>query len=186
MWSIIQNYAEFKLIEGYNTIPNFCKIIVFFGIPQLSISKAFTQSMQQMEDLSPYKDTLMQINNQFNQAASIVYDWQDTVVDFCFMLVTIGLLCYVLVVLLVDVVQEFRRQSEQRIKENKHTCFICGQNENDLIKAKLNWKDHIQKEHNVLSYIYYILYIQQTVKDEYAKTKGKNFNLNYFLTSTQQ
>lgn len=33
MWSIVQNYAEFKLIEGYNTIPNFCKIIVFFGIP---------------------------------------------------------------------------------------------------------------------------------------------------------
>jgi hypothetical protein len=33
MWSIVQNYAEFKLTEGYNTIPNFCKIIIFFGIP---------------------------------------------------------------------------------------------------------------------------------------------------------
>jgi hypothetical protein len=49
----------------------------------------------------------------------------------------------------------------------RHTCFICGLTEDDFVKANLSWKEHIQKDHNVFSYIYYIFYIRQKVFDAY-------------------
>jgi hypothetical protein len=84
------------------------------------------------------------------------------VIDFAFVIVTVCLVGYLMVSISINLIFELKKQTERREKDKRHSCFICGQTEDQILKGipgALSWKTHIQKDHNVFSYINYILYI---------------------------
>jgi len=190
MWSIVQNYAEYQIFQGYNSIINFYRIITFFGISNLSLSRAFTLALKQKEESSPLKDLLAESSDEFDQSSRLVYDWYDTMLDFAFFVVTVAVMGYLAVSILSNILLELRLQNEQMTRETRHICFVCGRSENEIMKdipGGKGWKDHITKEHNIFSYINYILYIRQKIIDEYIKSKkDATSNTSYVLTPLQQ
>jgi hypothetical protein len=63
-------------------------------------------------------------------------------------------------------------------KDTKNKCFVCNVDRDVFLKNKLSFEKHIKNEHNVLNYIYYILYV--LTKPPQALTKMEKYVLDKF------
>lgn len=142
--------------------------------------------MQQKEESSPIKDLLGETSDESQQSLRLVYDWHDTLLDFAFLTVTLVLLGYLVIAVIVNLLHELRLQSEKTLA-SRNVCFICGKTEEEITREKDgNWKRHINNEHNVFSYINYVLFIRQRVIDEYSRSQRDTpVNTTYFLSPVQ-
>ncbi len=59
--------------------------------------------------------------------------------------------------------RDYKNKLETDIKDR---CFICGLNRFDFETKNKSWIDHIQKEHNAYSYLYFIQYVQEKPGNE--------------------
>jgi len=55
------------------------------------------------------------------------------------------------------------RHKEEDIKNIMNTkCFICDLKKVDFEQRKFDYNIHVQEEHNMMAYVYYCLYLQDT------------------------
>jgi inositol 1,4,5-triphosphate receptor type 1 len=91
-----------------------------------------------------------------------VYLWR-AIIDLSFYVVINIIGLNIITAILVDRFSELRAKKDAAYNDQKSVCFICGipndTFEKEGVKGK-GFRDHYKNDHNVYSYIYYVLYIK--------------------------
>jgi len=91
--------------------------------------------------------------------------WQEQLIDLLFFSFIILIALNLILGLLIDTLAEMRTKAALDEALIKQRCFICDLTKADFLSANKSWVDHVSKEHNVFSYIYFILYLQKKESD---------------------
>lgn len=79
--------------------------------------------------------------------------------DFCFYIL-ISLLFFCLVFgIVVDSLAQSRDKLSEKIAYSRR-CFICGSPMDVLEANRINWQTHVFCEHNIHSYLFFLIYIR--------------------------
>jgi inositol 1,4,5-triphosphate receptor type 1 len=91
-----------------------------------------------------------------------IYVWR-AIIDLSFYVVINIIGLNIITAILVDRFSELRAKKDAAYNDQKSVCFICGipndTFEKEGVKGK-GFRDHYKNDHNVYSYIYYVLYIK--------------------------
>ena len=68
--------------------------------------------------------------------------------------------------IIIDAFADLRDERNFIENDIKEKCFICGLRRFDFEIKNKSWSDHIEKEHNVYAYLYYILYVSKKAANE--------------------
>ena len=91
---------------------------------------------------------------------------EDTHYDLTFYIVIIILLLNLIFGIIIDAFADLRDQRNEVKAEVKEKCFICGLTASTFESKKISFLDHVSREHNVYSYIYYIIYLSSKPPNE--------------------
>lgn len=86
--------------------------------------------------------------------------------DFCFFIIVNIILMNILFGIIIDSFADKRAQADDFKREVKDQCFICGIRKSRFDIENINWNDHIYCEHNLHSYVAFLLYVQTRPKSE--------------------
>ena len=92
--------------------------------------------------------------------------WQRYAFDLTFYIVIIILLLNLIFGIIIDAFAAMRDQRSEIEKEVHEKCYICGLGAQEFESRKQSFENHIQREHNVYSYIYYIIYVSRKPTNE--------------------
>lgn len=82
--------------------------------------------------------------------------------DFFFFLICILLLLNMINGIIVNAFVDIRKKDEEYEYESKEKCFICSLTKNDFQIKNISFKNHILNEHQVKSYVHYLIYLKFT------------------------
>ena len=86
--------------------------------------------------------------------------WKRFAFDLTFFFIVSIILLNLIFGIIIDAFADMRDSRNAIESEVKERCFICGMNRFEFETKNKSWFDHIQKEHNAFSYLYFILYVQ--------------------------
>ena len=86
--------------------------------------------------------------------------------DLSFFVIMIILLLNLIFGMIIDAFGELRDQKTNNDEDQKNVCFICGYERSEF-ERQGNFERHVQKEHNIWDYVYYLVYL----KDKYETNK---------------
>jgi hypothetical protein len=73
--------------------------------------------------------------------------------------------------IIIDNFAKLRNQEWSMIQDMNNVCTICGLKKEEIEKVYdrfgRSYNDHIQKDHNIFNYIYYIIYLYKKDKTEF-------------------
>ena len=58
---------------------------------------------------------------------------------------------------IIDTFAELREKSQQDLYDMKNVCFICNGTRNEIEKEGESFEDHIEKVHNIWTYVDYMI-----------------------------
>merc|ERR1719230_1934605 len=106
--------------------------------------------------------------------------------DFCFFIVVNIILMNILFGIIIDSFADKRAQADDFKREVRGQCFICGISKSRFDIENINWNDHIYCEHNLHSYVAFLLYVQSRPKSEcsgiekFVKQSAKEGKIGFF------
>lgn len=102
------------------------------------------------------QDAIDYIDEDFKIDSKAIY-------DFLYNFIILVLILQILSGIIIDTFGELRQESDEKTKDKKNFCFICGLNRKDLdhLGAKVTYNDHILKKHNMWNYLFYMAYIKE-------------------------
>lgn len=111
------------------------------------------------------------IESDFKVNAKAIY-------DFLYNFIILVLIIEILAGIIIDTFGELRSESDEKSRDKKNYCFICGLNRRDLdhLGAKYTYSDHILKKHNMWNYLFYIAYIKDKRKVNFTGIETYVFN----------
>jgi inositol 1,4,5-triphosphate receptor type 1 len=106
--------------------------------------------------------------------------------DVSFFIVIIILLLNIIFGIIIDTFGQLREESSLKNSLMNSHCFICGLAKDlfddratrDAISGKvggLNFSDHIDHEHNMWDYMFYMIYLQEKDPNEYDGIERSTF-----------
>ncbi|KRW98640.1 hypothetical protein PPERSA_00228 [Pseudocohnilembus persalinus] len=101
--------------------------------------------------------------------SDFVIDWK-AIYDFLYNFIILVLVLEMLSGIIIDTFGELRSENEEKEKDRKNYCFICGLNRRDLdhLSAKQSFNEHTSIKHNMWNYLYYIAYIKDKPSTNYT------------------
>jgi hypothetical protein len=106
--------------------------------------------------------------------------------DFIFWIIVIVLVLNMVNGIIITTFSSIREESEQRREDINNKCFICSIPKVEFEKKKINFEDHIQNEHNPLTYIRYLVGLKLIDKKDldsdqsYILHSVKNMKIRFF------
>ena len=88
--------------------------------------------------------------------------------------------------IILDAFKELRIKHQKALYDMKNVCFICGAQRDQLEQIGLDFNFHVSKKHNVWNYIYYIVFLCQSSKqdlnsiNDYVYTQFENKKIGWF------
>ncbi|KAG2373818.1 hypothetical protein C9374_011703 [Naegleria lovaniensis] len=99
---------------------------------------------------------------------------QRAILDLAFLLLVVVLLTNVVFGVILDSFEVLRNEREDRKKDIKDKCFICGL-ERTKFDTKANegitFEKHVKEEHYLWNYVYFLIYLYQKPITEYTGTE---------------
>jgi hypothetical protein len=86
--------------------------------------------------------------------------WLRFAFDIAFFIIVVIILLNVIFGIIIDTFADLRDKRAEILKDIKETCFICGRNRFEFEVKHLSWRNHIYLEHNLYSYLAFIVYIR--------------------------
>ena len=90
-------------------------------------------------------------------AGSTNLTWKEYLMDMMFFLVICIITLNLVLGLLIDAMAEMRAKNTLKEQELSDKCFICDISKADLLSQHMSFEAHVSRDHNVHSYLYYIL-----------------------------
>lgn len=87
--------------------------------------------------------------------------WVRMLFDLAYYIVVIIILMNIIFGIIIDTFAELRDRRKEEMKDIKESCFICGNDKFQFEVKRLGWNQHVQMEHNVYSYLAFVLYIKR-------------------------
>ena len=92
--------------------------------------------------------------------------WERYFFDLSFFGIISIILLNLIFGIIIDAFSDIRDKLKTVEIDVKERCFICGLSRIEFETKNKSWVDHVQKEHNVFAYLYFILYIQKKPTSE--------------------
>mmetsp|Transcript_1137 Transcript_1137/g.2746 ORF Transcript_1137/g.2746 Transcript_1137/m.2746 type:complete len:3258 (-) Transcript_1137:2504-12277(-) len=86
--------------------------------------------------------------------------WLRYTFDMAYFILVCVILLNVIFGIIIDTFADLRDKRNEILKDIKETCFICGRSRFEFEVKHLSWKNHIYLEHNLYSYLAFIIYIR--------------------------
>lgn len=108
------------------------------------------------------------------------------VFDFTFFLVINIVLLNIFFGIIIDAFADKRALLDEENSEMENQCFICGITKSRFDIENIPWKDHIYCQHNMHSYLAFILYVidkpvlECTGVEKYVKQKIKRGLIEFY------
>ncbi|KAK7590916.1 hypothetical protein V9T40_002529 [Parthenolecanium corni] len=83
--------------------------------------------------------------------------------DLLFYFIVIVIVLNLIFGVIIDTFADLRSEKQQKETDLKNTCFICGLNRSAFDNKTVSFEEHIEKEHNMWHYLYFIVLVK--VKD---------------------
>jgi len=102
--------------------------------------------------------------------------------DLLFFIVIIVLLLQIVFGIIIDEFANLRETANELKVQREQKCAVCGisKDDIDIIFAKKNQRDgfdtHIQTEHNMWNYLYYIIYVYSIDETEHSGAESYVFH----------
>jgi len=88
--------------------------------------------------------------------------------DLSFFVVVIIILLNVIFGIIIDTFSAMREMTESKISDMKTVCFMCGNDRPMLDRNGGGFENHINREHNMWTYLFYVVYLLQKDPTEYT------------------
>jgi hypothetical protein len=92
------------------------------------------------------------------------YYWIRYLADFVFYFTIIVLLLNMINGIIISTFATLRKDNEEKNEDIKNKCFMCSIPKVEFDKRKIDFKEHINKTHNYITYIMYLVALK--LKDE--------------------
>uniref|UniRef100_A0A1X7UPY7 RyR/IP3R Homology associated domain-containing protein n=2 Tax=Amphimedon queenslandica TaxID=400682 RepID=A0A1X7UPY7_AMPQE len=120
-----------------------------------------------------------------NGANFKIYLWR-AVFDLIFFVVISTISLEVITAILVDTFSELRQEKDTAEKDQKSVCFVCGIDNDDFERRGKGFAKHYHSDHNIYSYIYFILHIKSmsphdhNAIEKYVSDKFGNDEIEFY------
>jgi len=110
--------------------------------------------------------------------------------DMAFFLLIVIITLNLVLGLLIDAMAEMRAKNTLKDEELANKCFICDISKADLLSQKMSFDGHTSRDHNVHSYLYYILalldkdYEECSFVERYVRSKVERQDVSFFPVKT--
>lgn len=94
-----------------------------------------------------------------------LYSWRH-VFDLLFFIIVIIILLNIIFGIIIDTFGELRDKRKKIEEDVNNFCIICGREKYEFELRGSGWNEHIQLEHNLFSYLAYIIYIRRNPLSE--------------------
>jgi hypothetical protein len=88
--------------------------------------------------------------------------------DLTFFVLVIIILLNVIFGIIIDTFAAMRELTDSKASDMKTVCFICGNDRPTLDRNGSGFEQHIAKEHNMWTYLFYIVYLLQKDPTDYT------------------
>lgn len=85
--------------------------------------------------------------------------WLRVIYDLSYFVFVIVCLLNIVFGIIIDTFADLRDRRGELEEIIKTKCYICEQERYQIDSEGSGWKIHVKKEHNVLSYFYYLIFI---------------------------
>ena len=91
-------------------------------------------------------------------------------VVFNFLWVLVCNLCLTAIIsgIIIDSFGEKRAAGEALVEDTNNFCFICNIERDEFEKCKIEFDDHIFKKHNMWHYVWFIMHLEATPREDYT------------------
>jgi len=106
--------------------------------------------------------------------------------DILFFFVVIIIVLNLIFGVIIDTFADLRSEKHNTEEIKKNTCFICGLERKDFDNKNVTFEDHVNKEHNMWNYLWFIVLIKVkdptefTGPESYVHSMVKNRCLDWF------
>ena len=98
-----------------------------------------------------------------------------------FFLVIIIIIQNLIFGVIIDTFATLRAEKDQKQDMLKNSCFICGLQRSKFENQSVTFKDHIDKEHNMWNYLYFIVHLRTKQKTEFTAVSYTHLTLPTIL-----
>jgi inositol 1,4,5-triphosphate receptor type 3 len=61
--------------------------------------------------------------------------------------------------IIVDTFADLRDKNEAKIEDMENICFICQMSQDQSLKQKIDFKEHVDEDHYVWNYVYFLTHL---------------------------
>lgn len=105
------------------------------------------------------------------------YFFEKIVITIVFFLLVKLIFTNIMLGIIVDTFMELRENQAKHVDKVANECFICGLNRTEFEKRDKPFQFHIKREHQILSYLYYMIYLKKKNVNEFSGTELYVYNL---------
>jgi len=91
--------------------------------------------------------------------------------DILFFIFIVVILLNIIFGIIIDTFAELRDQKRNRDFDEKNNCFICNLDRSLFEKEGKSFEHHVQVEHDLWNYLYYIVYLKSKNELHYSGTE---------------
>jgi hypothetical protein len=86
--------------------------------------------------------------------------WTQFIFEWVFYFTIILVMLNIINGIIVDTFQAMRQENIEKVKQRDDLCYICSKQKGKFEASGVSFKRHTKEEHNILSYLQYILMIK--------------------------
>lgn len=92
--------------------------------------------------------------------------WSQFLVEWLFYFFIILIMLNVINGIIVDTFQSLREENSKKSSIKYDVCYVCSLPSSTIESYGVSFKDHVQYEHDIMSYLHYIYKISKTKLEE--------------------
>lgn len=92
--------------------------------------------------------------------------WLEFILEWVFYFTILLVMLNIINGIIVDTFEEMRETEAKKYEFKKNSCFICSVNRSKFELKSLNFRRHLDEEHNIANYYHYFIYLQSIPEEE--------------------
>ncbi|VDP51034.1 unnamed protein product [Schistosoma curassoni] len=89
-----------------------------------------------------------------------------TIYDLSFFVIVIVIILNLIFGVIVDTFAALRQEKQNSEELNKNHCCVCGLHRSAFDHSNTSFDEHVEVDHNVWHYIYFIIYLRTKLTDD--------------------
>ncbi|VDO59440.1 unnamed protein product [Schistosoma margrebowiei] len=89
-----------------------------------------------------------------------------TIYDLSFFVIVIVIILNLIFGVIVDTFAALRQEKQNSEELNKNHCCVCGLHRSAFDHSNTTFDEHVEVDHNVWHYIYFIIYLRTKLNDD--------------------